>query len=174
MPNVKRRETVTEMICSAMLNLIENGEPYESISVQQLIREAKVCRNSFYRHYKTMDDVFRKGFERICSDDSKGNANDNQVHDFYSIFEHVCRIVKKNKRFFRAYYEVATKDYFSTIIGHVIKTNALEPSEEVPLADYYNYACRTWMGIGIVTDWMLRGFDLSIEELVEVVKHHEL
>ncbi len=174
MPNVKRTESVTEMICSAMLRLIEKGEPYEAITVQQLIKEAKVCRNSFYRHYKTMDDVFRRGFERICNEDSNRDNKANQKPDFYLIFEYVCHVVKKNKRFFRAYYEVATKDYFATIIGHVIKTNTSDSTKEISLTEHYTYACRTWMGIGIITDWMLRDFDLSVEALVEVVKRHEL
>lgn len=173
MPKVKRLESVTEMICSAMLRLVERGTAYDEITVQMLVDEAKVCRNSFYRNFRTIDDVFRKGFEEICRKTSSEKDEDGD-YDFFSIFRSVCRIFREHDSFFRTYYTAAPGDYYDTITRHVMESNARGKEADVTPGDHYTYACRTWLSVGVITDWMMRDYDISIEELTDIVRRHEL
>lgn len=85
-----------------------------------------------------------------------------------------CRKFYRHRRFFRCYYTADPKSYFDTITGHVILSNSPGGSPEIPAADYYTYACRAWIGIGVITEWFLRDCDIPIGELVDIVRRHKL
>ncbi len=183
MSKIKRLISVSDMICDALLSLIEKGQPYAEISIQDIVDEAGVCRSSFYRNYKSKDDIFQKRFLEICEgkagtpkpQSAKPAADEDSVHlDFFEIFRAVCHEFSQHRRFFRCYYTADARSYFDTITRHVIATNAPVPGASVPPEDYYTYACRAWIGIGVITEWFLRDCDISVDELVEIVKRHKL
>jgi len=173
MPKAKRLESVSQMICDALLRLIEQGIPFEEITVQQIVDEAAVCRNSFYRNFRSKNDIFQKRFEEICREtDIDGKTAGKQ--DFFDIFRIVCKKFQKHSRFFRCYYTADPRAYFDTIISCVIRSNSPEMDADISPAAHYTYACRAWMGIGVITDWFQRDCDIGIEELVEIVRAHKL
>ena len=203
MSKIKRLISVSDMICDALLSLIEKGRPYAEISIQDIVDEAGVCRSSFYRNYKSKDDIFQKRFREICEGkarsskegtakagaakegtakarSSKGTAVPKDPPypsphlDFFEIFRAACFEFSQHRRFFRCYYTADARSYFDTITRHVIATNAPVPGASVPPEDYYTYACRAWIGIGVITEWFLRDCDIPVDELVEIVKRHKL
>lgn len=173
MPKVKRTASVSELICDALLRLIERGRPYAEISIQELVDEAGTCRNSFYRNFKSKEDVFRKRFLEISSEADASEEAPARL-DFYEIFGAACRKFYQYRRFFRCYYTADPGSYFDTITGHVILSNSPGRSPDISPADYYAYACRAWIGIGVITEWFMRDCDVPIEELVEIVRNHRL
>lgn len=173
MPKIKRLVSVSHMICDALLRLIEQGRPYAEIGIQEIVNEAGVCRNSFYRNFTSKEDVFKKRFLEICEETDVDSVSTDHC-DYYDIFRHIGQKFQKHRRFFRCYYTADPKSYFDILSAHAIRSNA--PEVETPLsADaYYTYACRAWLGIGVITEWFLRDCDLPVEELVEIVKKHQL
>ena len=66
MPKRKRLVKVTDLIVEGLCRLVENGEkPFSELTVQDIVDEAGVCRNSFYRNYAEKDDIFRKQFAEM-------------------------------------------------------------------------------------------------------------
>ena len=173
MPKVKRLVSVSELICEALLRLIEHGRPYSEISIQEIVDEAGVCRNSFYRNYSSKENIFQKRFLAICSE-SEQNDPLPQVYDYYDVLRAACVTFQKHRRFFRCYYLAEPRSYFDTITGQVIRTNAPPSVTEPGPAEYYAYACRAWIGIGVITEWFMRDCDISVDELVEIVRSHRL
>ena len=175
MSKIKRLISVSDMICDALLCLIEKGRPYAEISIQDIVDEAGVCRSSFYRNYKSKDDIFQKRFLEICHGKAgTKKAEDSPRLDYFEIFRAACHEFSQHRRFFRCYYTADARSYFDTITRHVIATNAPVPGASVPPEDYYTYACRAWIGIGVITEWFLRDCDIPVDELVEIVRQHKL
>lgn len=174
MPKVKRPVPVSELICDALLRIIERDDkPYSEITVQDVVDEAGACRNSFYRNYSSLEDIFNKKFAAICSD-SGTEIEMQEEYDYYDVFRSVCELYKKYKRFFKCYYKANSEVYFNTIISRVIASNTTQNVESLAPEDYYCFACRAWTGVGVITEWLNRDCDLSIEELTDIVKRFGL
>jgi AcrR family transcriptional regulator len=47
-----------------VFTLIEENKPYETLSLQEIVDRAGVCRNSFYRNYRSKEDIFKAQFQR--------------------------------------------------------------------------------------------------------------
>ena len=66
MPYRKRSASVKDRITEALCSLIiDDGIPYQQISIQELVDKAEVCRNSFYRNYGTMEDILVSRFLQV-------------------------------------------------------------------------------------------------------------
>lgn len=173
MPKIKRLVSVSQLICDALLRLIEGGRPYSEITIQEIVDEAGTCRNSFYRNFKSKEDIFQKRFLEIGDETDASEALPAHF-DFYDVFKAACQKFQKHSRFFRCYYTADPKSYFDTIISHVILSNSPGRSPDISPADYYAYACRAWIGIGVITEWFLRDCDIPVDDLVEIVRQHRL
>lgn len=169
MPKIKRLVPVSELICEGLLRLIEAGQkPYSEITIQDIVDEAGVCRNSFYRNFRNKEDIFQKKFLEICEEEDSF-ADSNGQFDYFDILRSVCQKFQRHRRFFRCYYKADLRSYFDTITSHVIFSNNPENTAILSPAEYYTYACRAWLGIGVVTEWFNRDCDISIDELVDIV-----
>ena len=167
MPKRKRLVKVSDMIADGLCDLIEKGEkPYSELTVQDIVDAAGVCRNSFYRNYDGKDDIFRKQF--LAFSNEPDDEPPLQHFDYFDIFRYACRLFDRHQRFFRCFYRANPAMYFETIVGRVIQSNA--PGAIPAPQEYYLYAARAWTGIGLMTEWLLRGCDLSIDELTAVLK----
>ena len=88
MPKRKRPVKVTELILGGLCHLIEQGEkPYSELTIQDIVDEAGVCRNSFYRNYTTKDDIFQKKLWELSTTDDSDRLSWTADHfTFYDIF----------------------------------------------------------------------------------------
>lgn len=174
MPKNKRMVPVSALICEGLLRLIEaDQKPYSEITIQDIVDEAGVCRNSFYRNFSSKEDIFQKKFLEIC-EETDNFASKSKRYDYFDILRTVCQKFQKHSRFFRCYYKADLKSYFDTITSHVIFSNAPENTATLSPTDYYTYACRAWIGIGVVTEWLRRDCDISIDALVAIVSELKL
>lgn len=173
MPKPKRPVSVAQLICDALLRLIEGGRPYQEITIQEIVNEAGACRNSFYRNFSSKEEIFQKRFREIGHEAPVSETVQPSV-DFYGVFRDACQKYQKYHRFFKCYYIADPKSYFDTITNHVILSNAADGASDISPVDYYAYACRAWIGLGVITEWFLRGCDVSIDTLVNVVREHQL
>ena len=172
MPKRKMPVKVTELILGGLCHLIEQGEkPYSELTIQDIVDEAGVCRNSFYRNYTTKDDIFQKKlWELSTTDDSDRLSRTADHFTFYDIFEGVAALMQINKRFFLCFYKADARAYFDTITSKIIDSNTTRAINTVSPEEYYTFACRAWIGIGVLTEWLKRDCDIPVNSLVEVLK----
>lgn len=172
MPKRKRPVKVTELITGGLCSLIERGEkPYSELTVQDIVEEAGVCRNSFYRNYASKDDIFRKKLWELLASGAPGNAPQSRGHyTYYDIFGEVASLMQANRRFFLCFYKADARAYFDTITSRIIHSNTPRAIETVSPEEYYTFACRAWIGIGVLTEWLKRGCDLPVPSLVGVLE----
>src|SRR5690606_14000287 len=64
MPNHQRPPKAREALRGALIALLSE-QPYETISVQDIVTRAGVSRSSFYVHFRDKDDLLISGFEEI-------------------------------------------------------------------------------------------------------------
>ena len=163
----KREMSVKGRIYEALIRLVSSGDkPYEELTIQDIVDEAGVCRNSFYRNFKNKNDIFTERFKEVAEQSGKllpSFEGRKITRVFYSFFE----AVRLNQEFLLCFYKAMPKVYFDTFTGIVIHSNlgGREISEISP-EDYYRYACRAWIIVGILTEWMKRGCDEPIDEMV--------
>ena len=175
MPQRKRTARVSDLITDGLCRLIEKGQkPYSEITIQDIVDEAGVCRNSFYRNFSSKEQIFRNKFMEVASEKGQGNEAPVLSISYYNIFRDVAEQMKKHKRFFLCYYKAYARAYFDTIIGRAIDSNTTDAISKVPPAEYYVFACRAWIGVGVLTEWLKRGCDLSVEALVGILSSFEL
>lgn len=172
MPKRKRPVKVTDLITDGVCRLIERGEkPYSELTVQDIVDEAGVCRNSFYRNYGAKDDIFRsKLWELFAAEASENELPNRQPVTYYSIFGAVAALMRENRRFFLCFYQADARAYFDTITSRIIGSNTTKAIDAVSAEEYYTYACRAWIGIGVLTEWLRRSCDLPIDALVHVLQ----
>ena len=166
MPKRKRVAKVTDLIVDGLCQLVEKDEAsYSELTVQDIVDEAGVCRNSFYRNYSGKDDIFRKRYYEIIQVPDDALPTD---FDYFDIFRSAARIFEQNQRFFRCFYRANPAAYFETITSQIIRSNAT--GDVVTPQEYYLFAARAWTGIGLLTEWLQKGCDLSSDTLIEVLK----
>lgn len=163
----KREKRAKDRIYEALIRLISSSDkPYEDLTIQDIVDEAEVCRNSFYRSFQSKNDIFQEKFMEIANESGK------LIHSFdgspitkifYSFFE----TARRNRQFLLCFYEAMPKVYFDTFTGIIIHSNlGSRDLKDVPSEDYYRYACRAWITVGILTEWMKRGCDESTDWMV--------
>lgn len=166
MPKHKRLIKVTDLIVDGLCRLVEKNEKaYSELTVQDIVDEAGVCRNSFYRNYGEKDDIFRKRYFEIIETPAEAPA---AQFDYFDIFRGACVLFQQNQRFFRCFYRANPAAYFETITSQIIQSNVTD-AVVTPQA-HYLFAARAWTGIGLLTEWLQNGCDLPIDELTLVLK----
>ena len=165
----KRKMSVAQMIYEALCTLlIEDKRDYSDLSIQDIVEKAGVCRNSFYRNYDSKDDILISKFNQIFLPETPKNTENDpkNAHEFLCA---VFSLIKENKRFFLAFYYSNTRKYFELISSYLISTNTIRNITDVNSSDYYHYASKVWISLGLFTEWIIRNCDLSINELCDQI-----
>jgi AcrR family transcriptional regulator len=168
MPPAKRPCKVTTLICEALCQLIEEKRPYEDISLQEIVDKAGVCRNSFYRNYHSKEDIFKGRFQEVCAESERVFAEAHETTR-YGIILSIAKTMAYNRSFLLCFYEASPKLYFETLIGQIEASNTVKPLASVPPEVYYTFASKAWVAIGVLTEWLQRGCDLSNEKISKMI-----
>jgi hypothetical protein len=67
------------------------------------------------------------------------------------------------------FYEASPKLYFETLIGQIEASNTTKPLASVEPEVYYTFASQAWVAIGVLTEWLQRGCDLSNEKISKMI-----
>lgn len=148
--------------------LIEEGQDYNNLNIQDIVEKAGVCRNSFYRNYSSKDDILISRFNQIFIPDPE-KSKEKEPGDAYEFLYFVFSLIKENRRFFLALYYSNTRKYFELISSYLIASNTQHDIKEVDSSDYYHYAAKVWISLGLFTEWIIRDCDLPIDELCKAV-----
>ncbi|MCR4855185.1 MAG: hypothetical protein K5908_03360, partial [Erysipelotrichaceae bacterium] len=52
---------------------------------------------------------------------------------------------------------------------HLIATNTIQNITDVDSSDYYHYASKVWISLGLFTEWIIRDCDLPIHQLCDQI-----
>jgi AcrR family transcriptional regulator len=168
MPLKKRPCKVTSLICEALCQLIKEKRPYDSISLQEIVDKAGVCRNSFYRNYHTKEEIFQKKFREISAEtDSLLEADPKKTRR--GIIKAIAKTMEANRDFLLCFYQANPKVYFDTLISQVESSNTSKPIASVSSDEYYIFAARAWLTIGVLTEWLQRGEELPADEIAGII-----
>jgi AcrR family transcriptional regulator len=169
MPQAKRPCKVTSLICDALCALIEENKSYETLTLQQIVDRAGVCRNSFYRNYHSKEDIFKEKFSEICEESDRflGEKADLTL---YEIVYSIATVMERNRRFLLCFYQASAKLYFDTLIRQIEKSNTPKPISSLDPDEYYLFASRAWVTIGVLTEWLQRGCDIPAEKIANLLQ----
>lgn len=168
MPQKKRTGKVTDLILEALCQLIKEKRPYDSICLQEIVDKAGVCRNSFYRNYHSKEEIFQKRFQEISAkvDTSFQPGYEITRRD---IIKAIAKTMEQNREFLLCFYQANPKLYFDTLILQVESSNTSKPITSVSPQEYYIFAARAWLTIGVLTEWLQRGEELPSDKIVGII-----
>jgi AcrR family transcriptional regulator len=169
MPQEKRPCKVTSLICDALCGLIEEKRTYETLSLQEIVDRAGVCRNSFYRNYHNKEDIFKERFQEICEESDRLLAAESTL-TLYEIVHSIAIVMERNRRFLLCFYQANAKLYFETLIHQIEKSNTPKPISSVSPEEYYLFASRAWVTIGVLTEWLQKGCDIPADKIAALLQ----
>ena len=162
----KRDRSVKERICQAMISLVNTSDkPYDEITIQEIVDEAGVCRNSFYRNYSSKNDIFIQRFQEVAVESGEllqSLSGDFMHNVFYSFFE----TARLNRDFLLSFYRAVPKVYFDTFTRVILQSNTTGQLKDMSAEKYYKAACKSWITVGMLTEWMNRDCDTPIETVI--------
>ena len=162
MNNQEKNTYVRQHILSALLELMKTQE-FASISIQALVDAAGVGRASFYRNYKSKEDVLRQEAERLMQTwgkefEAEEHTSPNELLisllDFY----------KEHREFYLAIHAAGMSDI---VLNTILKATIITP--DLPNAIAYLKSSIAYMIYGWVIEWINRGMQESGTELARMI-----
>lgn len=165
----KRPVKVDELICDGLCRLIRKGEKrYEEITIQEIVDEAQVCRNSFYRNFSSKQAIFDRRIEQMCRE--MGACSPECPEDFYGTVYRIFSVSQRHREFLRCYYLADATAYFQTITSAIIQSNVGTDMTAVQPDAYYVGAIKGWICVGLLTEWIARSCDMPLETMCRLVE----
>ncbi|MCD8085696.1 MAG: TetR/AcrR family transcriptional regulator [Clostridiales bacterium] len=165
MNNEEKNTYVKTQITKAMLELLEQYE-FEEISISQVTALAQVSRNSFYRNYKSREDILLKYIRRLFLDwdaeyQKKGQGSN--VNLYGSLFRHLS----DNKDF---YLLLKKRNLFHLFFSVLLEQSG--PKSEYDNIWAYITAFITYGTYGWIEEWVARGMQESGDEMAAFLASH--
>ena len=163
--NQKSNELTRECIDTAMIYLMSE-KPYESISISELTKRAGVSRTAFYRNYATKDDVLKEIGKSVIESLSAQLSKVKSADDVHGALVGFFTKIKEQ----HAYVELLVKADVSMNLlfpsSHVLENVVRTTSQK----DHYRLIAVDSALNGLVREWIANGYDLSPEELANVLE----
>ncbi len=104
----KREEKTINKIHEAFVKLI-NQRDYESLTIQDILEEAKISRSTFYAHYKTKDElllkvshhIFEHVFSKSLEEEKSHDFSKDTFYNYRHLIEHIYYHVLDEKELFK-------------------------------------------------------------------------
>lgn len=166
-----RRTTATteylkECMGTALLELMQE-KPIEKISIEEMTARADVGRSTYFRYFKTKDEVLvfkiQQLWNRFAQDHNIQNfqANDDARTAIRLFFEFCLSIRQINDLLYRVGHQQVILDVYLQILRP-------EKQEEDVIA-YYKSNETAYALYGVVNAWILRGYKESPAQMGEIL-----
>ena len=163
--NQASNELTRECIDVAMMYLMSE-KSYESISISELTKRAGVSRTAFYRNYSSKEDVLKEIGQFVIESLSESLGKVKSAEDVHTNLVEFFTQIKKQ----RAKVELLAKADVSLQLlfpnAHILENVFPVPTPK----DHYRMVAVDSALIGLVREWVARDFDLSPEELANVLE----
>ena len=162
MNNQEKNTYVRQHILSALLELMSTQD-FAAISIQALVDAAGVGRASFYRNYKSKEDVLRQEAERLMQ--AWGKEFEAEEHTSPNeLLISLLDFYKEHKEFYLAIHAAGMSDI---VLNTILKATIITP--DLPNAIAYLKSSIAYMIYGWVIEWMNRGMQESGTELARMI-----
>lgn len=152
---------VRNQITTALINLMKK-ENFEDISITQLVKEAKVGRASFYRHFTDSKDVIRKYLTslthdwRSCYDETPEDQRmPLLLNHFYT-----------NKDFYLTLYSAGLSEMLHECMEEAWNLSSQSNNKIAYLIAWYAGAAFGW-----INEWIKRGMLETPTEMIEYLNN---
>ena len=158
---MKKRRVKMSMVQRSITETIFDmlkEKPLENIKIKDLTEEADVSRVSFYRNYKSKEDVLTKYFS-YCMADFK-TIPDFQNNFWLNIFNYLYKIKDNIK--------VLVDANLTRVLMQFVFDAFLDGQSEKE--DIYRRACQAGSFWGIINEWFKRDMVEQPEEMTRIVE----
>lgn len=161
MNNEEKNTYVKVQITNALIALLKE-KSIESISVSELTNKAQVGRVSFYRNYKSKEDVLMQESQRLLSQWGDLFA-DKSTEEYNSFFLSLFDFFKQHEEFYSALYRSGMSEIIMKTIVSTADVSATKTNLDAYLKSFWAYGVYGW-----VIEWIERGMQESGQELFEL------
>ena len=160
-----------QMIIDAFINLTKEL-PYQEITVLRIVQEADVSRQTFYRHFKTKEDILAYVMDGLIEDMSKRLQWLDQITLESALVEYFT-FWKENQELLRIVYEGHIESWLLTKYNEAMREQFCILRNQFLGLDDREYHLLISFLIGglyhLKRDWYERGYQESPEELAQLI-----
>ena len=164
-----RRTTATteylkECMGTALLELMKE-KPIEKISIEEMTARADVGRSTYFRYFKTKDEVLV--FKILClwnrfSEESHITDYQADMHKTAQMFFEFCLSIRDiNDILYRTGHQKVILDVYLKVLA--------PDKQEEDIPTYYKQYGTAYALYGIVNAWILRGYRETPEQMVKIL-----
>lgn len=164
-----RRSTATtdylkECMGTALLELMKE-KPIEKISIEEMTARADVGRSTYFRYFKTKDEVLV--FKILClwnrfSEENHIPDHRADLHKTTLLFFKFCLSIRDiNDILYRTGHQKVILDVYLKVLA--------PDKQEEDIPTYYKQYGTAYALYGIVNAWILRGYRETPEQMVEIL-----
>lgn len=158
------KDTLTRnYIIEAFYNLLIK-KPFNNISVSDVCAKAGVSRMSFYRNFKSKEDLANKSIELVMKC-FKEKLNQNQQINQYIVTKEIFSTAEKYKDAFNSFKNTEFIKNFIDTFAHKIFENA--PEDKIDKTKKYGSVFYFSALTGVLTYWINHGAKESPEEMAK-------
>ncbi len=165
MNNEEKNTYVKTQITKAMLELLEQYE-FEELSISQITARAQVSRNSFYRNYKSKEDILLHYVRRLFTDwrkECEKRSPGSTAELYGDLFLHLI----DNRDF---YLLLKKRNQFHLFLTVLLEQTGPKPEHENMWA--YTLAFIAYGTYGWIEEWVARGMQESGEVMAALLSSH--
>ena len=162
MGNTERNSYVKEKITETLIRLLKEKQ-LTDISISEIIQEAQVSRNSFYRNYSEKEDILRDRIRTLLTDwkaayDKTGKDSNSELYQ--SLFTHL----KEHRDFYLLLRERHLFHLFQQVY-----LSLYGPPEDLNNITAYIVSFISYGTYGWIEEWMKRGMHDTPEEMAALL-----
>ena len=164
MNNQEKNTYVRNQILTTLLEMMKT-ESFNSITISDLVAKAEVGRASFYRNYRTKEDVLREEAERLKKELKTIRKNDNP-YDVRLILIRTLDFYKLHTDFYITLYNSGLKQM---IQDSIVDESLISDNQPAPLA--YTASAFSYLIYGWIIEWIRRGMKETSDELIAMFEN---
>lgn len=165
----KENYSVKEEIEKALLDLLKKRE-FADITVTDIVKEAKVARVSFYRHFSSISDVLESITEQSAEKlkielfPLMDTANERKLREF--LFNFFYQISLNHQEMWAI--DAVNNNLISNYLGAKF-LQTFQPPDVSSMSEKYGWVAKLCLLNGIARKWVLDGLQETPEEMIDYV-----
>ena len=163
--STKENIDLTKSYITSALFCLMNKKPYEEIAISDITKKAGVGRATFYRHFKTKDDIVREYFvartNDFLQDISLISDNPDDIYEnIFTAFSHL----KKEKDTFKCLLAAHMGSYYLDYVNDMLSKNW--ENTRYPSSPYLPYHIAGSL-CNISLEWIRRDCKESVKAMAD-------